>query len=379
MSGSDRKYLIWGYYGFGNLGDELMLSQITERILKTDSRADIHVACFDPPRDLRIKPFPFFSMDGPFLFRVARQLYSLLRMVTASDVLVIGGGTLFIDKGKHSRALLTLALMALFGRLLRKNICTIGVGIDILAHPQSIRYLRWVLNASDYVCLRDDYSVTLARYAAGEDRIVRGADILFDATCVKKLAGDPGSRDAKRLIIVSLSDYYHTWQNGAKRAALRKQSEELVSVLLERYGERYTIVLAAFQKATGECDYELLVDLYASLKGRGKADAIRVEYVETEDQARDLFTAAAFTIGMRYHALVLSAMNRTPFLGIDMEMKIREFCIEFNMPFINIKEFLANGLGPAVVERLSALSVAENILERQISMADLNFRWLDRQ
>ena len=379
MSASIKKYLIWGYYGFGNLGDELMLMQIVERIRARESHAIIRVACFDAPRDSRVVPFAFYKVRGPLPVRVLIQLISLATIMPKTDVFVIGGGTLFIDKGKHNRAMLTLTMAVFFAKIMHKIIYTIGVGTDILTHPRSMQYLRFILKNSSYVCLRDNFSFTTAKHLIGEAHVIRGSDILFDESIFRRLTGGVRHNGQDGCIVVSLTDYFWTWQLPGKRDLLRTKSEELVVRLTKQFGGKYTIVLCAFQKSMGENDYGFLTDILKSIAKQGEPNAVnvRLAYLENEEQVRNIFSAAVFTIGMRYHALVLSAIFKKPFLGINMEMKIKEICSEFGMPFMNIDEFLAHGFAADEFQRLSSLTISETILEGHIHMAERNFTWVN--
>ena len=117
------RYLIHGYYGFGNFGDDLMLAAIVAAIRARDPGADILVKCCDPVPglDLRVR---FLEVDrimeqkwsAPV--RAAAYLRRLMRAVKDCDWLVIGGGALFLDKGWLNRLLVLMWLLVLHARLM---------------------------------------------------------------------------------------------------------------------------------------------------------------------------------------------------------------------------------------------------------------------
>ncbi len=371
------KYLIWGYYGFGNLGDELMLKNIAKRIKNKDSNSIIYTRCFNTPENKEILPLPIekISIPFPFLSPIA-YILKVLWFIPKIDILVIGGGTLFLDKGKHNFSMLILTIVVFWAKMFGKKIYITGVGIDLLTFPLNLVYLRCILRSSNLACLRDDFSYTIAKYLANKENILRTSDIIFDASFVSSITKDCPNEG--KYLIISLSDYYKTWHSPLKRELLMEKSCLLIEMILKKYGDKYRILLCPFQKALGERDYEFLEKIRNSIMEKNKdcAERIDLKYIETEDDIREIFPFAVFTIGMRYHALVLSAIFKKPFLGIDIETKIKEICIEFDMPFVNIDDFLKKGIFSYDIEKLFLSNISDSKLKKQIEMADANFKWL---
>ena len=112
------RYLIHGYYGFGNFGNDLMLAAIRAR----DPGADILVKCCDPVpgldpgmRFLEVDRIMEQKWSAPV--RAAAYLRRLMRAVKDRDWLVIGGGALFLDKGWLNRLIVLMWLLVLRARL----------------------------------------------------------------------------------------------------------------------------------------------------------------------------------------------------------------------------------------------------------------------
>jgi polysaccharide pyruvyl transferase WcaK-like protein len=374
MKGSlANRYLVWGYYGSGNLGDELMLRAIAGRINARDPGSVVYVKCYNPPDIKGIIPFPLEKTRIRFpLMTTIVYLARAMAMMLRIDTLVIGGGTLFLDKGRHNLSMGILAVVSFFARLMGKRVCVIGVGIDILAHPLNMMYLRVIIGRSSYTTLRDDFSYTMAGYLPGSKNIKRTSDIIFDKSFLNSLVTD--RRGGRAQIVVSLTDYY----KDDRRGRLLDRSCELVEMLLREYADRYDILLCAFQKTLGERDYEFLDEIRTRVaeRNRDAADRLLFKYIVTVEDAGEVFSGAAMAMGMRYHALVLSAIFRRPFIGIDIEVKIKEFCSEFGMPCIGVDEFFEKGIAPEAVEKALSRSIHDEALKRQMEMAEANFGWL---
>src|SRR5262249_3854310 len=112
------------------------------------------------------------------LGRLGLALYDYMKHVTACDVLVIGGGTLFIDKGRPSVSLALLYLTALYARVMGRRVVIIGVAMDILTHPISLWLTRRILGLASFVAVRDSLSLP---YVAHLDpaRVRCTADLAF--------------------------------------------------------------------------------------------------------------------------------------------------------------------------------------------------------
>jgi polysaccharide pyruvyl transferase WcaK-like protein len=373
------RYLVWGYYGFDNLGDELMLEVISARIRGHDPHAVVSVRCLETPNAKSIDPFPVERMIVgrsplmliPYMLRIMKKLISI-------DVVVIGGGTLFLDKGRHNASMLVLAVICQAARLLGKRIVMIGVGIDTLTLGINRLYLKWILSTCRYACFRDDHSYELARAFGTRTLVQRGSDILFDPSFIGRFETSYASK--RDHIVLSFSDHFRTWHSQGRREQLTARIQSLLVNVMERFPGK-KIVLCAFQQRYGEQDLEYLRSIMTDLAGKNTASIGRIElHVPRSDkEIQDLFTNAAFVIAMRFHALVLSAIFGRPFVGIDIETKIREICKDFSMPSLGIDDFLDSGLNMHVIEQLCKTILSEKALHDQMALAAKNFTWVTEQ
>lgn len=370
------RYLIWGYYGFGNLGDELMLGEIASRIRCRDPAAVIYARCLHDPEVPGVIPFAIEAIQARNkLSRGFKYLTELHKILSRIDVLIIGGGTLFLDKGRHNTSMLLLAIAVYLAKQRRIRIVTIGVGIDILTFPASLLYMKYILNSSSHTFLRDDFSYNVAKYLTGGKNISRTADIVFGI----EFPMIPPLTQTPPLVAISLIDYFKTVEpSQSNRAAFIHQACELVKMVMNACPE-HNVSLCAFQKDIGERDYDFFGELLAELSANPDVafDRINLEYIATHDQIAKVFQAATFTIGMRFHALVLSAIFGKPFMAIDIETKLKEISVELKMPFINISQFIEHGVSEDVIEWLQEATIPNEISARQKKLATKNFAWLE--
>ena len=82
------KYVISGYYGFNNSGDDALLMSIINGIRSTDDSAEITVLSKSPAETRKN-----YSVNAVNRYNI----FSLIAKISCCDVLISGGGTLIQD------------------------------------------------------------------------------------------------------------------------------------------------------------------------------------------------------------------------------------------------------------------------------------------
>ncbi len=377
MKTRNIKYLIWGYYGFGNLGDELMLKVIIKRIREVHPFSLIYVVCKNLPKVNGIFQIGIKKKPGEFLF-ISRIKYlgRLFIAVLGADKLVIGGGTLFIDSGKHNPAMLMLCVVSYLRSVFSKKIYVVGVGIDKITCSINVWYLKYIIKKSEFTSVRDNFSFNAASVLVGKAGVIKTADILFDNGFVKSFL--PYTGYGKKYIALALFDYGRICGGARDGVLFREQSLNLIVDVLNKWGHEYILVLCAFQGKEGGCDYEFLDGLNNSILAEHPTfvGRIIVKYLSEEEEVGEYIGRAIFTISNRYHALVFSAILGVPFVGIQVEMKISEICNEFSMPFVKRNEYAERGISISELGRIKEMTVDGEKVSQNIREAEGNFIWI---
>src|ERR1035441_1204249 len=149
------RYFLHGYYGFGNFGDDLLLQGLIEGIRKRDADAYFNVH--------NLNPVETYVGDSRVVFT------ALARWINRSDVLVIGGGTLFIDKGRINVSLAFLYLAVWWARMRRKRVVVVGVGVDDLTHPVCRWLTRQIMTSAEFVAVRESMSLPYVSHRSKEN------------------------------------------------------------------------------------------------------------------------------------------------------------------------------------------------------------------
>src|SRR4051812_14982118 len=122
-----------GYYGFGNLGDELILSALLAELRQTVPSARVTVLSADPAGTVRRHGVSAVSRWNP-----ASVLVRLLK----SDLFVLGGGGLLQDQTSFGSLAYYLGL-AWLARSFGSIVVLYAVGVDKI----SGRIAKWMIGA----------------------------------------------------------------------------------------------------------------------------------------------------------------------------------------------------------------------------------------
>ncbi len=310
------RYLIYGYYGFGNFGDDLMLSAIVAAIHARDPGADILVKCRDPVSGLGpgvrfLEADRIMEQKRSSLARAAAYLRRLTGAVKDRDWLVIGGGALFLDKGRLNRSLVLMWLLVLRARLAGVRIALIGVSCDLLADPVSVWITRRIFHSADTIAVRDTFSHDYARYFGRADAVLC-ADLAFAAPGLALSAAGRHKRDRPALAIC-LVDYFATYEPDPAR---RTDFLRAMRALLDCHAGAADFVYIALQEGIGLGDDAV----YGALGGAERFIAYRA--ITSIASWQDLFQDIDGICSMRYHLALLAAAAGLPVTVLYHELKL---------------------------------------------------------
>ncbi len=301
------RFLLSGYYGFGNLGDEALLQVIVERLRGRWPSCEIDVLSGDPPgteRDYGVEATP--RMD----FGRVRAA------IDRADVVLSGGGGL-LQNATSLRSLLY------YGGVIRT---AVRAGKPTMVFAQSVGPLDfWGRAVVRNFCrglagatVRDERSRTLLASLLPDVPVERVADpvFLFDPGGEPlDLAAEGLGVDEAPFVIVSV----RRW-NGADATAQALASA--VDRLAGRYGAR-----VGFLPLGGPPDAEAAT---AVIRRCASAPMLLPDY--RLGQAAQVIGRASLVIGMRLHALIIAARLGVPFLALPYDPKVSALLEDLRYP-----------------------------------------------
>lgn len=308
------KILLAGYYGFNNIGDEL-LGETARNILSSQTK------------EIKI------------LDRRHRRLSTIVSLIKDCDILVFGGGSLFQDVTGRGLTVLYYFIIFQLAKFFNKKVFFVAQGIGPITHRINYWLVKLCLRQVNYLTVRNKESAAFLM-ALGIDRFKTYNDLLFafEPPVIKKK-----HKTKKLSIVFSFRPFHKDYQK-----QLARLLERISSVL-----KNIEISIVPMQKPQDE----KLINPLKKIAG--------VKIIPFDQQK--IFAAIAsadLAVGMRLHFLILAAKYRIPFLGIIYDPKITGICKTLDMPYIYFSDL--DTLGTVLVNEIPKISIRRDTLENNL-------------
>ena len=281
------KAALLGYYGFGNLGDELLLKACIDILESCGIGRDKIVVLSNDPE----------GMAGEFRVDAVNRwsFREIVRTFRESERLIFGGGGIFQDSSSVKSCLWYWWITRL-AHYMGVKVYAVGQSVGPLSSGVSRIFAGDALKLCGAVHVRDDKSLVIAE-ALGCKNVVRGIDLVL--TLKPENIASHGDR-----MLVNL----------------RPCPE------MERYAEilRPHIDSDSVGVAMSPEDEE-------ALKRLGLREIVRVGNFR---EAEELWLSARCAVGMRLHFGVLSRIFRTPLAMMPYDVMVSEFAGQSGVPCV---------------------------------------------
>lgn len=358
------RFLLSGYYGFGNLGDEALLSVIVSQLKSRYPYGEIDVLSAQPDQtahELRVDATPRWDAKSVrHAIERADVVLSggggLLQNATSLRSLVYYAGIIRAAARANRKAMIfaqSIGPLDFWGRTLVKECCK-GVGAATVRDKRSMQMLAPLLPPGARLeCTADPVFL----YEAPEEDVDLTSEGLGPQT-------DP-------LVVVSV-----------RKATGMKDRLDVVARAVDRLAKQHD-ARVAFLPIGGTPDAEVSTLVIRKCKS---APVLLPEC--SLERAANIIRRSKAVVGMRLHALILAARYGVPFLAMPYDPKVVALCEDLAYPMPPL--FALNPPSPkpefeavdALVDefwsRRDALSAhLRNAGERLRKMASRNFEVLD--
>ncbi len=298
-----KKICLIGYYGAGNLGDDLLL-KATIQLLNVIDNFNIFILGHNKLNLQNTYSETQFSILSKF------SLIDIFKAFYYCQVFIFGGGSLFQD-ASSLKSLIYYCFLAFSIKLTGKKLILLAQGIGPLKSPLAKILTRWVYQIADSVSLRDIESYNWAKQF--NSKVILSADLAW----ILENDNNTKLNNSEKQITISLrSDH---------------SSKELIDNLIlaiENNFKNHTVNLIAFQNS----DLVALKQLNSLLNEKQIPNKIYSNL--TESQCRALFHQSEFAYLMRFHAILLSTQANCYCLGLAYDPKVKALCQEAELPFL---------------------------------------------
>ena len=278
-----------GYYGFGNLGDELLLKACIDMLTECGVPRSRVVVLSNNPADTSRE----FGVDAVNRWR----LREVARTFRESERVIFGGGGIFQDRTSVKSCVWYWSVARLAG-IMGAEVYAVGQSVGPLKSGLSRIFAGDALRCCRVLHVRDDKSLRLAE-TLGCKNVIRGFDL-----------------------VMTLKTETESPHSGGKMLVNLRPCPEL-----ERYAEILRPHLT--ENAVGVA---MSHEDEAALAVLGLRETVRIKSFA---EAQELWKTAKSAAGMRLHFGVLSRIFRVPTVMMPYDVKVNEFAGQSGIPCIS--------------------------------------------
>ena len=309
MSEGNRfRFLICGYHGFGNIGDESILHSLLRKIREKfdESDPEIVVLSNKPQETQKQHNVSAFNRWNPFI--ILRELYR-------ADIFISGGGGLLQDTtSNHS---LWYYWFSLLGALLtRTPFFILGQGIGPIKNRVNKAITGFLLRKARFSLVRDVDSVDfLQEQGISQDKIIRGLDLALIDTLTEKARDRIFSTEDHPRIGVALKDLNPD----------REQILNTVASSLDALAEENELRSVLFSTHPSH-DLPMIKELEEKMEE--KPTILDTDHLSGQELV-DFISDLNLVVAGRLHALIFALLARTPCIAICYDRKMENLVEEF--------------------------------------------------
>ncbi len=292
-----KRILLWGWYGFENLGDDLLLDTMLQHL-----QGEITVPMNKSYKLQRVNEIP-------------RSYKNLVMGAFRNDVLIIGPGGLFPFDNK-TKVLLYYIISGIW-KALGRRVVFFGIGISEQMSNFSAALWRRMSQRADLFFPRSEK--VLDRIGVDEtDSVHSMADTVFASDLIKE--GHSAESDR---VVISIANLQPD-----NEKAFMDMTEKWIEVIKALVDKGFTVDLIAFTKGNDDRMINTIISsgLLSPLIERGR---VRPIYYKDAAAAVRNCKQYKFAICMRFHSLVLSILAGVPAVPIaygHKTLSLAEMC-----------------------------------------------------
>lgn len=327
-----KRFVLSGYFGFKNFGDEAILSVLVKKLQEEKHRITV------------ISSNPQYTKSQ---YKHIRSVYTfnigdIIGAISKSDILVSGGGSLLQD-ATSVKSLFYYLFVIFIGLILRKKVIIFSQGIGPIKNPFGQFFTKMLLKHCNYVSVRDKKSLELLSEWGIQ------ADLLCDPIFSTEIENSAKTDT----VAVQLRDFKTMNEDFIDRLA-QKICYEFPDKNVEIYSFQESIdlnVCKSFEKAVNMLNPNIKTTLYSGL---------------TNEEIISKLSKAQYLVAMRFHAVIIGLLSKTKTLAINYDIKVEKLAKEFELPMVELhKDF----------ENQFEILKSQNLDNIQNLLSTKNFDW----
>ncbi|MEO0264240.1 MAG: polysaccharide pyruvyl transferase family protein, partial [candidate division WOR-3 bacterium] len=320
-----KTVLLGGYYGFGNLGDELILRKLVEDLSGLVGRKNIVVVSGDPENTIKtygVQAISRFSVE------------SVYEATKFSDFVVVGGGGLIHEcSGLDPRDIFRsfgynvpfYAVLPLFARMLGKPVFYWAHGVGPIFTNEGRQFAKWFYSLCDVCTVRDRYSFQYLSSLVPDLNPYLDTDpvMAFDFDTIPQVLETPFPQNRLK-IGINLRPWF----------GIRKTIDEICKAILELGEKDIAIIPIPF-------DLKLDSEVLRILKERLPGDIVFDPHMGnpvTLEKTISAMRGCDLLLAMRFHAIMAGMKLGIPTVALSYDVKTDQLSSEEGLPFLKVEE-----------------------------------------
>lgn len=310
MTAASPKFLISGYYGHNNFGDEAILSVIVAQLKKEFEEPQITVIS-NKPKDTSSA----YQVDSIYKY----DFLAIIKAMSRCDMFISGGGSLFQDV-TSIKSLVYYLLLPFMAKILGKKVFIFAQGIGPLNSAFARVLTSLILKLTDGITVRDNDSEKLLSTLGVRSTVTADPVWMFDYL-PQKPEND----------VLKVGIQLRNWKFQDDSAL----SQLADAVIANFNGIPTQIELISLQTPQ---DNSIMDRFHGLLKEKGfKYDVNLRSGMDLRDTA-GCIAGLDLMIAMRYHAGLVAAKYCVPTLLLSYDPKVSSLAQETKLPCIPVNE-----------------------------------------
>lgn len=317
--------LVYGGYGFKNIGDEAILAGLLQVIRRCFKKTKITVVSGDPEETTKMHNV---TSCYPLSMRMIKEIKN-------ADIVILGGGGIVsrvVAYGSKSKIFFPegklIHIVGIFSKLMHKKVLYYGIGATSFSDPLTKMFVILSMRFADVIVTRDELSKKRIKdMFAIKKGIKVEPDLAFDMSITKKerisdILGMEKIDQGKFLIGI-------TWRF-IETQHINKAGLETIAHIIDKIGVKYGAKVEFFfipmSQRWGriiENDVMVYKEIKKRLKNKYELKVTTKNY--RPEDIKGIISVCDFLIGMRFHSIIFAYLTNTPFIGIEYDDKITQF------------------------------------------------------
>ena len=294
------KYVVSGYIGFDNFGDEAIAHVLSQK-LKSKGAEKITLISSNPEKTSDIHGV---SSCGMLKF---------LPSILESDVLISGGGSLLQDVTSF-KSLLYYLVVIYSALIFGKKVEIFAQGIGPIKSKLGQLLTKFALKRASKITVRDNKSQELLKNWGIGSELVK--DPVFELELSQK--------NSKGKVGVQLRSY-----KGVNDLFLKKLADEVC----KHFSDKHIVILPLQKSIDAE-----VCEKFAQILRENGINNISVQVGASLTEIIDTISDLEYLIAMRFHANVVGIKAGVKTLAINYDPKVEKLAQEYNLPLINLDD-----------------------------------------